>query len=196
MADAVSGPDASRRDWTNPPCIAGSETISVALAGLVVVVGYEATIAMVRRGFNLSGDLLGRAAVRVEPFGNTAFALGDYAVPLLVGAALLYRHRPRGSQTFHGMATLSLMAEPLAHLFGHFSSPLPLLWADPFILLFSVRFTIALRREGCIRSRSGAGRSFSAEPAVCRLSCAPARHGTNSSPGLPVERSRTGRYHL
>jgi len=45
---------------------------SIALAALMIVTGYETTIELTRRGFDLSGDLHLR-----DPLMNAVFPLGD-----------------------------------------------------------------------------------------------------------------------
>jgi hypothetical protein len=100
-------------------------TASIPLAVVVIVVGYEATIAMVRRGFDLSGDLLGHAAVPLPRLlGSAVFPLaGLVQFGALAGAALLYRRRSDVHKRLMVLATANLMVEPLAHLFGHWRIP-------------------------------------------------------------------------
>lgn len=63
---------------------------SAILASTIVVLGYQTTIAMARRGFDLSGDL----AARSDPLAAMAFPLLDVAMFAgLFIAAYSYRHR-------------------------------------------------------------------------------------------------------
>jgi hypothetical protein len=92
---------------------------SAALAGALVVLGYQTTIAMGRRGYDLSGDV----GVRSDPLGALAFPLLDtlmFAVLFL--AAYWYRHRSAIHKRLMLLAlTGALMPSPVAHLTGHFA---------------------------------------------------------------------------
>lgn len=108
------------------------------LAMAMVVSGYLTAIAMVRRGFDLSGDLNTAA----DPFGApVVFQLGDtLSFALLVGAAVIVRNRPQAHKRLILLATLgSLLPAPLAHLLSHFPQfddmgPIILL---PLLMLYS-----------------------------------------------------------
>ena len=91
---------------------------SVGLLVLMVPLAWEVTLAMVRRGFDLSGDLGlasgGDVALEaVFPLFNTLI----FAV--LAIAALLYRGRPEIHKRLMLFANIELMPAPLAHLIGH-----------------------------------------------------------------------------
>jgi hypothetical protein len=93
---------------------------SAILAAAMVVLGYETTIAMGRRGYDLSGDV----GARSDPLAAIAFPLLDvvmFAVLFLV--AYLYRHRGAIHKRLMLLAiTGALMPSPVAHLAGHFDS--------------------------------------------------------------------------
>jgi len=105
------------------------------LAIMMVLVGYQTTIVMARRGFDLSGDL---DAAR-DPLQNMVFPLGnlvDFSV--LVGVALRYRRRPAVHKRLMLLAVFgALMPAPLAHLLGHFGANGALIVPILAALLFS-----------------------------------------------------------
>ena len=93
------------------------------VAAAAVATGFVATVAMVRRGFDLSGDL-GR------PPNNSAldaaiFQFSNLAIfSILVGTALALRRRPDIHKRLMAFAVIeTLMAAPLGHLVGHFGLP-------------------------------------------------------------------------
>ena len=90
--------------------------LSIFVLALMVPVGYTTTISMVRRGFDLSGDL----RVDHDPSYEAVFPLCNLLIfALLVIAALLYRHRPQIHKRLMLFANIELMPAPLAHLIGH-----------------------------------------------------------------------------
>jgi hypothetical protein len=94
----------------------------------LVVSGYMATVQMVRRGFDLSGDL---TALPGGAMAQTVFQFGNLLVfSILVGLAVLQ----------------TLLAAPVAHLVGHFALPVVLLplWG----LLVLAAFVVHDRRVG------------------------------------------------
>jgi hypothetical protein len=93
-------------------------TLSAIVAAVMVVQGYQTTIAMARRGFDVSGDL----AIQSDPLAATAFPLLDIAMFAgLVVAAYLYRRRPAIHKRLMLLAIFGgLMPAPIAHLTGHF----------------------------------------------------------------------------
>jgi len=86
-------------------------------AGLVVV-GYRAVIEMVRRGFDLSGDL---HVPPVDARFEMVFPLGDLvAFAVLLTLAYLWRRRSAIHKRLMMLATVGgLMPAALAHLIGH-----------------------------------------------------------------------------
>jgi hypothetical protein len=90
------------------------------LAVAMIVLGYMTAIAMVRRGFDLSGDINAQA----DPLFQLVFSLGDLVI---FGALLMagYSYRRRGDihKRLMLLATVGgLMPAPLAHLIGHIPS--------------------------------------------------------------------------
>lgn len=88
------------------------------LAIIMVVSGYFTTIAMGRRGFDLSGDLIGD--INDMPM-LVLFQLGDIlCFGLLVSFAILFRRRPDAHKRLMLLATVGgLMPAALAHIIGH-----------------------------------------------------------------------------
>lgn len=93
---------------------------SAILAAALVVVGYQTTIAMGRRGYDSSGDLVG---ARSDPLAAMAFPLLDiFMFAALFTAAYLYRHRGAIHKRLMLLAlTGALMPAPIAHLTGHYA---------------------------------------------------------------------------
>jgi hypothetical protein len=82
----------------------------------MVVLGYAATVTMVRRGFDLSGDL----RIDQDPASGATFPFTDICMfSLLAVAALAYRRRPEIHKTLMLFANIVLMGAPLAHFIGH-----------------------------------------------------------------------------
>jgi hypothetical protein len=123
--------------------------VGAVLAVATIVVGYLSIVGMMRRGYDLSGDIT-RAA---GPPGSPPPGPADAWIPLaeflifgvLVGAALSYRHRPAIHKRLMVLALASLALEPIFHLVGHVSGRWPELWvvasgmglATQVLLLFS-----------------------------------------------------------
>jgi hypothetical protein len=113
----------------------------VVLAVLMVVTGYATSIAMARRGFDLSGDF--SAASNFNPIILLVFQLGDLvSFGILVAAAVWYRGRPDVHKRLMLLATVgALMPAALAHIIGH--SPYlreikaPIILIPPAMLLFA-----------------------------------------------------------
>jgi hypothetical protein len=100
------------------------------VAGAMIPLGYETCIAMVRRGFDLSGDL----RAEHDPAFEVVFPLGDLAVfAVLLTAAIVFRRRARVHKTMILFANIVLMPAPLAHLIGH--SPALAQISFPIILI-------------------------------------------------------------
>lgn len=92
--------------------------IAAAVLALVMLpLGFASTIAMGRRGFDLSGDL----KIRSDPLFQMVFPLGDlvtFAVFISAGFAL--RRRPEYHKRLMLLGTIGSMSPaPLAHLIGH-----------------------------------------------------------------------------
>jgi hypothetical protein len=89
------------------------------LLALIFPLSFATTTAMVRRGFDLSGDLLA-----VPNLDNAAAtSLFNFAVlftfSVLAIAAILYRRRPEIHKRLMLFANLALMHSAIAHLVGH-----------------------------------------------------------------------------
>lgn len=86
------------------------------VAAVMIPLGYVTCIAMVRRGFDLSGDL----HAEPDPAPVVVFPLGDILFfTVFVAAALTFRRRPQIHKTMILFANIVLMPAPLAHLIGH-----------------------------------------------------------------------------
>ncbi len=86
------------------------------VAAVMVPLGYETCISMVRRGFDLSGDL----KAEHDPAYEVVFPLGDlFLFAVLVTAAIACRSRPNMHKRLILFANIALMPAPLAHLIGH-----------------------------------------------------------------------------
>jgi hypothetical protein len=118
--------------------VAVHRRLGAAAAGLVpimIFVGFQTTVAMVRRGFELSGDVdvdgdSLRAAV--VNFGS----LLDFSI--LVSAALLYRRRPDVHKRLMLLAVLGgLMPAPVTHLLGHVGANRGFIAPIVLVLFFS-----------------------------------------------------------
>jgi len=82
----------------------------------MVVLGYTTSIAMMSRGFDLSGDL----RIEHDPFAAAIFPLGDLLIfALLVTAAIVYRRHPEIHKRLMLFGNIALMPAPLAHFIGH-----------------------------------------------------------------------------
>jgi hypothetical protein len=95
---------------------------AVGLAIGIVVTGYQASVEMVRRGFDLSGDL---SSAPGGALGQTVFQFGGLVVfAVMVGTALAFRRRPQVHKRLMALTVLlAMMGAPLAHLIGHFQLP-------------------------------------------------------------------------
>jgi hypothetical protein len=89
----------------------------IVLAVLMIISGYATSIAMARRGFDLSGELNAAA----DPLGILVFQLGDLvSFGLLVAAAVWYRRRPDVHKRLMLLAIVgALMPASLVHIIGH-----------------------------------------------------------------------------
>ena len=91
------------------------------LAVAMIVIGYRTTIEMVRRGFDVSGDLERLGPVILQ----TSFQLWGLAVfGVLVLAAVLNRRRPDVHKRLMWMTIPPLLGAPVVHAIGHFGLPL------------------------------------------------------------------------
>jgi hypothetical protein len=91
---------------------------SIPIASGVVVTGYLVTVAMVRRGYDLSGDLSRAGANALD---QAVFQFGALVIfSVLIAAALVARRRPQVHKRLMTLAVTQTLTAPLAHLVGHF----------------------------------------------------------------------------
>jgi hypothetical protein len=89
---------------------------SVLVLVLMITLAYTTTVAMVRRAFDLSGDL----RIDHDPLYESIFPFSNiFIFSVLVIAALAYRRRPEIHKRLMLFANIELMPAPLAHLIGH-----------------------------------------------------------------------------
>jgi len=110
---------------------------------MMIPVGYATTAAMVRRGFDLSGDL----RIDHDPLFESIFTFGSLLVfTVLAIAAIAYRRQPDIHKRLMLFANIALMAAPLAHFIGH----TPRLAAMPGVIIMvpiSVFLIAAVARD-------------------------------------------------
>jgi hypothetical protein len=93
-------------------------TFGAGLAIAMLISGYLTTIEMVRRGYDLSGDLIGESG---DPFMVMVFQLGDLlCFGVLVALGILFRHRSGAHKRLILLATVGgMMPAALSHVIGH-----------------------------------------------------------------------------
>ena len=93
---------------------------SVVLLTLIIPLGFATTTAMIRRGFDLSGDLSGRPHFDPHPAAGSIFNFAVlFTFSVLAIAAILYRRRPEIHKRLMLFANIALMHAAIAHLVGH-----------------------------------------------------------------------------
>ena len=86
------------------------------LLALMIPLGYTTTVSMIRRGFDLSGDL----KIDRDPLSESVFPLGDLLMfAVLVSAAIAYRQRPEIHKRLMLFGNILLMGPALTHFIGH-----------------------------------------------------------------------------
>lgn len=91
---------------------------SIVILALMIPLAYTTTISMVRRGYDLSGDL--SIGINHELALETVFPLANLLIfTTLAIAALAYRRKPEIHKRLMLFANIELMPAPLAHLIGH-----------------------------------------------------------------------------
>ena len=122
MARALPGAEQARCLWPhcNPPAPGNYRDLpSVA----DIPLGYWSTISMVRRGFDLSGDLKIDAQPHgeyIDPQNASIFPLTDLPIfAILAGTAIAYRRKPEIHKRLMLFANIALMGAPLAHYRSH-----------------------------------------------------------------------------
>ena len=124
---------------------------SIALLALMIPLGYSTTIAMVRRGFDLSGDL--GVGINHEPAYEAVFPLFNLLIfTALAIAALAYRRRPEIHKRLMLFANIELMPAPLTHLIGH-TPWLALLPAAIVMVPITALVAAAVGRDWLVRGR-------------------------------------------
>jgi hypothetical protein len=89
---------------------------AVFVLALMIPLAYATTIAMTRRGFDLSGDL----KIDRDPLYEPVFAFSNLLIfSALATAALACRRRREFHKRLMLFANIELMPAPLAHLIGH-----------------------------------------------------------------------------
>ena len=99
---------------------------------LVVPLSFAATVGMVRRGFDLSGDLMRTIPPRLgaDVLWVSVFQFGDLLLfTIFAVAAILYRHRPEIHKRLMLFANVALIEAPLTHIPGHTSQLRPFIIA-------------------------------------------------------------------
>jgi hypothetical protein len=121
---------------------------SIVLLAAMIPIGFATTTAMVRRGFDLSGDQhadphpvegVSVDAPTTSVF-NFAFLL-QFAV--LAVAAICYRRRPDVHKRLMLFANITLMAAPIAHLLGHVPSTWVPVSGDAAAAILNISFLLA-----------------------------------------------------
>lgn len=98
--------------------------VSTFVLALMIPLGYAATVTMVQRGFDLSGD----QKIVPNPPGGSLDALGasifSFAYLLIFAvlavSAICFRRRAAIHKRLMLFANIELMGAPIAHLLGHF----------------------------------------------------------------------------
>jgi MYXO-CTERM domain-containing protein len=119
----------------------------------MVPLGYETTIAMVRRGYDLSGDQgvgFSTRGASLDPQTASVFNLIDLAwFALLALGALWFRRRPAIHKRLMLFANIQLMGASLTHLLGHTG----LLTVGTVIGSFSLFLLAAVARDWLVDRR-------------------------------------------
>jgi uncharacterized membrane protein YozB (DUF420 family) len=123
--------------------------VAPALTVVVVVLIFQTTIEVVRRGYDLSGDLLRPAAAPGAPVPSVAEldgGLNGFVSALnfgiLVAAGWWYRRRPEIHKRLMLVALLSLTPVPVAHLAGYVIGRWPDLFGPARIALFAANLLL------------------------------------------------------
>ena len=116
---------------------------SVVLLALIVPLSFETTAAMVRRGFDLSGD---QHAGYLPPWGLDVYTASIFnfstllVFAILAIAAICYRRRPEIHKRLMLFANITLTGPPVTHLIGHIS---PLALTPTAVLIPFTLFLLA-----------------------------------------------------
>jgi hypothetical protein len=105
---------------------------------LMIPLGYVATVTMVRRGFDLSGDqkiVPNPPSGSLDPLGTSVFNFGYLLTfSILAVGAICFRRRPAIHKRLMLFANIELMGAPIAHIMGHVNMLTPATIMIPFSL--------------------------------------------------------------
>ena len=99
---------------------------------LMIPLGYIATVTMVQRGFDLSGDQT-KPGGSLDVAGASIFNFGYLLTfTILAAGAICFRRRPAIHKRLMLFANIELMGAPIAHLMGHINILTPVALMIPF----------------------------------------------------------------
>ena len=108
------------------------------ILALMIPLGYAATVTMVQRGFDLSGDqkiVPNPPAGSLDPLGASIFNFGYlFTFAILAAGAICFRRRPAIHKRLMLFANIELMGAPIAHIMGHINMLTPATIMLPFSL--------------------------------------------------------------
>ncbi|GAC1655751.1 MAG: hypothetical protein NVS9B15_16640 [Acidobacteriaceae bacterium] len=120
------------------------------LLALMIPLGYVATVGMVRRGFDLSGD----QHIDADPLYYSVFSFGTLALfALLAITGLVLRRRPEIHKRLMLFANITLVQAPVAHILGH--SPALSAHLSPSVVLIPIAILLlcVVAKEFVVRGR-------------------------------------------
>jgi hypothetical protein len=119
------------------------------ILAVMIPLAYATSVSMVRRGFDLSGDL----RIENDPLYEFIFPFGDLLLfTVLVTTAIAYRRQPEIHKRLMLFANIALMGAPLAHFLGH----IPRLAAMPAAIILvpiSMFLLVAVARDYLLTRR-------------------------------------------
>ncbi len=133
---------------------------SIVLLALIVPLTYTTSISMVRRGFDLSGDLHIDPHPQIETGGTLTLDAATGSVfnfagllifAVLAIAAICYRRRPEIHKRLMLFANIEMMQAPSGHVLGHF--PPLALTPGTALLAFSIFLVAAVARDYLVAKR-------------------------------------------
>lgn len=125
---------------------------SIFVLALMVPLGYRATVTMVQRGFDLSGDQIPAhpSAGSLDPLGASIFNFGYlFTFTALAATAICFRRRPAIHKRLMLFANIVLMGAPIAHLLGH----LHILTPAAIMIPFGLFLLAAVMRDYLVEKR-------------------------------------------
>jgi hypothetical protein len=132
---------------------------SVVILAAMIPLGFVATAAMVRRGFDLSGDQKidshpPAGAVSLDGYFASVFNYGDLLMfAILAIAAICYRRRPEIHKRLMLFANIALMAAPIVHILGHTPQFAPLLKPAIVAILVAMFLLAGVVRDYLVNRR-------------------------------------------